>query len=335
MQEPGKNMTSTQQAYCCPEPQCERAALQQSDQGLVCPNGHFYPYVTGTEVPVFASQADDLNEYTIKNAAEIHDNSLKWVFSTFGTTEDALRQSLVLRLGLRNGSRLLVTGAGAGNDLPYMAHLMGGEGQIYAQDISRQMLLAGVKRHKSAIKETGVDAYFSVGDASDLPFRDSYFDAAYHFGGINLFLDIQKGIAEMNRVVRDGGKVVISDEGLAPWLIDTELGRMLIRNNALYACQMPLDKLPQNARNVKLGWELCNCFYVIEFDVSDDPLPIDIDVPHVGRRGGSIRTRYYGQLEGIDPGLKDRVYAQAEQAGVSRVEFIESLLREGLAKKDV
>jgi hypothetical protein len=84
-----------------------------------------------------------------------------------------------------------------------------------------------------------------------------------------------------------------------------------------------------------VAWELCNCFYVIEFTVSGVPLPIDIDVPHVGRRGGSIRTRYYGQLEGVDPGLKNRIYAQAEQLGISRVEFLESLLREGLAKKEV
>jgi hypothetical protein len=76
---------------------------------------------------------------------------------------------------------------------------------------------------------------------------------------------------------------------------------------------------------------LSNCFYVIEFSVSDRPPPINIDVPHVGTRGGSIRTRYFGQLEGVDPDLRDRIYAQAERLGISRVEYIELLLRGGLS----
>ena len=40
------------------------------------------------------------------------------------------------------------------------------------------------------------------------------------------------------------------------------------------------------------------------YDPTNDAglLPIDLDVPHVGRRGGSIRKRFAGQLEGVDPG---------------------------------
>ncbi len=130
--------------------------------------------------------------------------------------------------------------------------------------------------------------------------------------------------------MRPGGKVVISDEGLAPWLRDSEIGQQLITNNPLYACQAPLALLPDTARDVKLSYELHNCFYVIEFTVGDGPLPINIDVPHVGRRGGSIRTRYAGRLEGIDPALKEAVYREAERAGLSRVEFLESALRAAL-----
>ena len=122
--------------------------------------------------------------------------------------------------------------------------------------------------------------------------------------GINLFSSIRQGITEMNRVVKSGGKIVISDEGVAPWLVDTEIGRQLITNNPLYACQAPMALLPDTARDVRLSYELHNCFYVIEFTAGDGPLPINIDVPHVGRRVGSIRTRYAGRLEGIDPGVE-------------------------------
>jgi SAM-dependent methyltransferase len=167
----------------------------------------------------------------------------------------------------------------------------------------------------------------------NLPFADASFDAAYHFGGINQFPDIAMGIAEMNRVVRPGGRVLIGDEGIALWLKGTELGNMLIENNPLYAHAPPLEALPETARDVNLSWELCNCFWVIDYCVSNRPLPVNIDVPHAGKRGGSIRSRYFGKLEGITPDLRDKIYAKAEQLGVSRVSYLESVLRKSLEEK--
>jgi SAM-dependent methyltransferase len=300
--------------------------------GLHCPHGHFFPYAQGTKVPVFASETENANEYSIINAAEIHDNALRWVFRTFGDNEPDLRKRLVTRLRLEKGDRVLITGAGAGNDLPYLVAALGGEGEIHAQDIAKEMLLAGEARYRNAFLDPGIRLSFSVSDAMSLPFADSSFDATYHFGGINLFPDIAGGIAEMNRVVRPGGRVVIGDEGIAPWLRDTELGNMLITNNALYAYQPPLAFLPVTARDVTLSWELCNCFYVIDYRTATEALPVDINVPHLGRRGGSIRTRYSGRLEGVSPELRDALYDEAERRGVSRVAYLESVLREALGK---
>jgi ubiquinone/menaquinone biosynthesis C-methylase UbiE len=304
----------------------------ESDIGLRCPNGHVFQYIQGTKVPVFASEPVDANEYAFEDAALKHDNALRWVFDTFGTDEPSLRKSLVSRLQLSKGMTILVTGAGAGNDLPYLAQSMEGTGVIYAQDISKQMLMAGIDRYGSQSNALGVDIYFSASDATNLPFDDNVFDAAYHFGGLNLFPDIRKGISEMDRVVKPGGRIVISDEGAAPWLKQTELGKMLIENNPLYVYDAPLSLLPETARSVNLSWELCNCFYVIAYTVSDSPLPVNIDIPHIGKRGGSIRTRYFGQLEGIDPALRDRAYAEAERLGISRVEYLESLLKNPVGK---
>lgn len=322
-----------QVSYCCPEPRCNRHRLLSAPDGLRCPEGHFFPYAPGTDVPVFASEPENANEYSIANAAEVHDNALRWVFQTFGDSEPEVRKRLVARLCLGKGARVLVTGAGAGNDLPYLVAALAGEGEIHAQDIAQEMLLAGVARHQGGLAGSGVRLVFSVSDAMNLPFADDSFDAAYHFGGINLFPDVAGGIAEMNRVVRPGGRVVIGDEGIAPWLSDTEIGRMLINNNPLYAYAPPMALLPVTARDVNLSWELCNCFYVIDYIVSDQALPINLDVPHLGRRGGTIRTRYLGQLEGVSPGLRDEVYVEAERQGVSRVAYLESVLREALGKR--
>ena len=69
---------------------------------------------------------------------------------------------------------------------------------------------------------------FCVSDATALPFATAAFDAAYHFGGLNLFPDIRRGIAEMTRVVKPGGRVVFGDEGVAPWLVDSQFGKILV-----------------------------------------------------------------------------------------------------------
>ncbi len=313
--------------YCCTETGCSHAPLLEEDNGLRCPSGHLFPYSPGTKVPVFASEPTGTSEYTSENAATIHDNALRWVLQTFGIDESSLRKSLTSGLNLCKGQKLIVTGAGAGNDLPCLAQSLEGEGVIYAQDISEQMLLVGADRYGQKLSGLGIDIYFSISDATNLPFGDSFFDAAYHFGGLNLFPDVRKGIAEMNRVVKSGGRVVIGDEGIAPWLKHTEYGEMLIHNNPLYAYDAPLSLLPDTAESVNLTWELGNCFYVIGFTVSDRLPQISIDIPHVGKRGGSIRTRYFGQLEGIAPALRDQLYADAERLGLSRVEYLESLLR--------
>lgn len=321
------NKMKNKTLYCCNAVGCNRAPLVTHDDGLHCPNNHFFPFVEGSKVPVFACQPEEVNEYTLEDAAAIHDNSLRWVFNTFGSDEPTLRKSLIARLHLSKGATILVTGAGAGNDLPYLVHGLGGGGVIYAQDIAKQMLMAGVLQHDVSTDNTGVKIHFSASDATNLPFSDNIFDAAYHFGGINLFPDIRNGISEMNRVVKSGGRIVICDEGIAPWLKQTDLGKMLIKNNPLYAFDAPLAHLPETARQVNLSWEVANCFYVIDYTVSDRPLDINLDVPHVGKRGGTIRTRYSGQLEGVDPALRDRVYSEAEKLGLSRVEYIERLLK--------
>lgn len=319
-------------AYRCPHPDCGNRTLRTEGDRLVCGSGHSYAYAPGTQIPVFAESQSDSNEYSIENAAEIHDNSLRWLFKTFATDEDTLRGNLVSRLRLLKGQSLLVTGAGAGNDLPYLASLMQGEGTIFAQDIARPMLVAGAARHEKTVTSMGVDIHFSVSDATCLPFEDCVFDAAYHFGGLNIYPDVAKGIAEMDRVVKPGGRVVISDEGLAPWLKKTEIGKQLINNNSLYNFDVPIADIPETARDVIISWEMHNCFFVIDYTVGDGPLPIDIDVPHVGKRGGTIRTRYFGQLEGVDPGLKNLVYKKAEALGVSRVDYLETVLRNALEK---
>jgi hypothetical protein len=66
-----------------------------------------------------------------------------------------------------------------------------------------------------------------------------------------------------------------------------------MKANPLYKNELPIDCLPESARNVSVRWLLGNAFYVIRYEVGEDAPPIDLDLPIPGK-GDSLRTRYFG-----------------------------------------
>lgn len=286
-----------------------------------------------SKIPIFDFQKKKLNEFSIENAAKIHDNALKWLFKTHSQTERKFRTELIDKLKLKSGNKVLITAAGTANDVEYVAKLVGKKGEIFIQDYSREMLIAGYYRCKSNKKLKGYKLNFFVNNALKLPFKKNLFDATFHFGGINLYSDIQKGIDEMHRVTKVGGRVVFGDEGLAYWLKDHEYGKAQITNNPLYHNEPPLKLLPKDIENVNLTWLINNCYYVISYVKSKKNWSYNLDLKHVGKRGGSIRTRHFGKLEGIDPKLRDKFYKKINSKGFSRVEGLERLIKDYLGKK--
>jgi len=286
--------------------------------------------ILGFRVPIFKRQIADLNEFSRVDAAAIHDNALKWLHEVHGSSEDWLRLKLVSEIPQVNNDplKILVTSCGAGNDLRYLLSRYS-NAKFFVQDIAQEMLQAAIARNLDIVGQSQFN--FSVCDACELPFGDDTFDIVFHFGGINLFADVKKGIEEMHRVAKVGGAVLFGDEGIAPYLYNDEISKVLIKNNSLYASRCPYHFIPPFVDNFKLQYLFNNCFYLVTYNKGIAP-NIDVDVVHAGKRGGSLRTRYFGQLEGVDPELRDRIFEKAAQAGVSRVEFIESVLRAELSK---
>ena len=56
----------------------------------------------------------------------------------------------------------------------------------------------------------------------------------------------------------------------------------------------------------------------------------NIDIIHKGRRGGSPRTRYFGQLEGVTSETKQNVQKAAAEAGLSVHEWLERAIAAAL-----
>jgi len=239
---------------------------------------------------------------------------------------------MIARLRLEPGSRLLITGCGLGDDLFAVLDAFGAACNVHACDLSAAMVAGTEQALHARPADQRAAVTLSVCDAQALPFDDGSFDAAFHFGGINLFPDPRLGIAEMTRVVKEGGRVVFGDEGVAPWLKDGEYGRMVVANNPLWAADNLIALLPFAAVNVNLSWVLGNCFYLIDFDKRSGGPKIDPDVPHIGWKGGTMRTRHAGRVEGITPQLKQRLYAFARSSGRSVHELLEAAVTEKLAE---
>lgn len=308
--------------YICPN---TNELLEEKENGLINNKGYFYPYIKSlndVKIPNFTMESNKsinfLNEYNKEQSILMYQNFLNWLFETFDEDELTFRKQLLKKLDLPKNYKILITGCGLGDDVEPIINLFGLDGEIYLCDLSEVMVTEASNRTSKY-----ENIFLSVCDAHNLPFSNNFFDGVFHFGGINLFENINLAINEMVRVTKVKGKVVFGDEGVAPWLRDTQYAKIAINNIALWAKEAPIDKLPENVEDVNLSWVLGNCFYVIDFRVSEGLPFMNLDIKHQGRRGGNMRTRYFGLLEGVSEETKNKILNDSIKKGLSVHDWLE------------
>jgi demethylmenaquinone methyltransferase / 2-methoxy-6-polyprenyl-1,4-benzoquinol methylase len=104
---------------------------------------------------------------------------------------------------LEPGGRALDVATGTGDLAVELCSRVGPSGEVVAVDFSERML--ELARQKAA----GLPIRFDVANALSLPFGAGEFDAATVGFGARNFSDLDRGVREMVRVVRPGGRVVV------------------------------------------------------------------------------------------------------------------------------
>ena len=115
------------------------------------------------------------------------------------------RKRLVKRLKKQAPNHILDVATGTG-DLA-IAMLKSNPEKVIGIDISKGMLEVGRKK----MKDKGLEDRISLklADSENLPFEDNTFDAVTVSFGARNFENLEKGLSEMCRVMRPGGKLYI------------------------------------------------------------------------------------------------------------------------------
>ncbi|MGB0427601.1 MAG: bifunctional demethylmenaquinone methyltransferase/2-methoxy-6-polyprenyl-1,4-benzoquinol methylase UbiE [Flavobacteriales bacterium] len=151
-----------------------------------------------------------------KSSTESKKEQVANMFNNIAPKYDALNHILSMGIDIRWRKRVknmlhehkvssildIATGTG---DLAFSLHKPGI--QITGLDISEGMLEVGRQKIKERDLENELN--FILGDAEEIPFGDAHFDAITVAFGVRNFANLEKGLKEMYRVLKPGGRVYI------------------------------------------------------------------------------------------------------------------------------
>lgn len=121
-------------------------------------------------------------------------------------TDLGWRKKAIKELSKDNPKKILDIATGTA-DMAIMASRLLNPEKVLGIDISQQMLEEG--RKKVEKEQLGDTIELLTGDSEAINFSDNTFDAVMAAFGVRNFENLEKGLMEMLRVTRPGGKIVI------------------------------------------------------------------------------------------------------------------------------
>jgi demethylmenaquinone methyltransferase / 2-methoxy-6-polyprenyl-1,4-benzoquinol methylase len=107
--------------------------------------------------------------------------------------------------GVAPGMRVLDIAGGTGDLARAFAKRVGPSGQVWLTDVNSSMLAEGRNR----LLDAGMMLPVALADAESLPFSDASFDVVSVAFGLRNMTHKDKALAEMRRVSKPGGKVLV------------------------------------------------------------------------------------------------------------------------------
>src|SRR5262249_533944 len=118
----------------------------------------------------------------------------------------ARRARILQALALQPGDHVLDVGSGPGHQAFEMSSVVGGTGRIAGVDAADSAI--EIARRRCA---TLPNVRFQRGEAAHLPFDDATFDAVMSSQVFEYLNDVGSALAEMFRVLKPEGRVLIHD----------------------------------------------------------------------------------------------------------------------------
>jgi demethylmenaquinone methyltransferase/2-methoxy-6-polyprenyl-1,4-benzoquinol methylase len=197
------------------------------------------------------------------------------------------KRAAVQIIGLKAGDRVIDVCGGTADLSILTAKNVGSDGRVILYDINRAMMEAG--RPKVARTSMAGRIWFVQGDAERISFKDEQFEAAVVGFGIRNLTRMQKGLEEMYRVLKPGGKLMclefsIPTSGWFRWLYDFySFHIMPFAGQILAGTREAYTYLPQSIRKFPLPDEFTSILERIGFsNVTYRNLTNGIAVIHLG-----------------------------------------------------
>ena len=145
-----------------------------------------------------------------KDSARATYNRLsKWYDLLAGSSERKFTEVGLQKLNVKDGENVLEIGFGTGHSLLALARRVGTTGKVYGVDLSEGMLQVASNR----LSKSGMSNRLELqcGDATRLPFSDSFFDAVFVSFVLELFdtPELPLVMRECQRVLNRTGRIGI------------------------------------------------------------------------------------------------------------------------------
>ena len=169
------------------------------------------------------------------STTQFWDASVNLMDSKFASNVSSFyAQELCSKIGLHQGKVLdIATGTGS---IPFLLEKSNTELQITGVDFSEKMIERSIAK-----RQENSQINFQVMDGQDLKFEEETFDFVFTHFGLMFYQDVEKGITEVKRVLKKGGRAGLSV--WTEWVPGKECIEALIRLGLMPNVETPATSL--------------------------------------------------------------------------------------------